>query len=423
MSTSKEIAGDPSCMDDFDPNSVRVEQALERMQAFIAPITDKVRVPVRDALWRVLAEDVTAQINVPNHDNSAMDGYALNAVDLPDNGVITLDLIGTSWAGKPFEGEVASGQTVRIMTGGVMPTGADTVVIQEDVERDDERVRIGAGHRKAQHVRTRGDDVMAGSVVLPAGKRVIPADVGLLATVGVGEVNCVRRPRVAFMSTGDELRAIGETLNTGDVYDSNRYSLHAMLERLGVELLDMGVIRDDRDAVRDAFKRASRIADAVVVSGGASVGDADFVHETLNELGTVDFWKMAMKPGRPLAFGRIDDALFFGLPGNPVSVMVTFYQFVTPALKRLMGLTQTMPIRMQVTLADPIKKSPGRLEFQRGVLKADDSGRMQVHTTGGQGSHILSSMSMANCFIILPLEAGDIAAGEVVDVEPFEGLV
>lgn len=423
MTKPTEIVPDPSCMDDFDPNSVRVEQALERMQAFIAPITDQVRVPVRDALWRVLAQDVTAAINVPNHDNSAMDGYAVVGTDLPGENTVTLNVIGTSWAGQPFDGEVCAGDAVRIMTGGVIPAGADTIVIQEDCERDGDRLRVGSGHRTGQHVRSKGDDVTAGSVVLPKGKRIIPADVGLLATVGVGEVNCVRRPRIAFMSTGDELRAIGETLNTGDVYDSNRYSLYAMLERLGVELLDMGVIRDDRDAVRDAFARAAKIADAVVVSGGASVGDADFVHETLNELGTVDFWKMAMKPGRPLAFGRIDDALFFGLPGNPVSVMVTFYQFVTPALKRLMGLSETMPIRMQVQLADPIKKSPGRLEFQRGVLKPDANGQMKVHTTGGQGSHILTSMSRANCFIILPLESGDIAAGATVDVEPFEGLV
>ncbi len=423
MTKPDEIIPDPSCMDDFDPNSVRVEQALERMQAFIAPISDRVRVPVRDALWRVLADDVTAAINVPNHDNSAMDGYAVAGTDLPADGTTTLHVTGTSWAGKPFDGEVTSGNAVRIMTGGVIPAGADTIVIQEDCERDGDQLRIGAGHRVGQHVRTKGDDVMAGAVVLPKGKRIIPADVGLLATVGVGEVNCVRRPRVAFMSTGDELRAIGETLNTGDVYDSNRYSLHAMLERLGVELLDMGVIRDDRDDVREAFSRAAKIADAVVVSGGASVGDADFVHETLNELGTVDFWKMAMKPGRPLAFGRIDNALFFGLPGNPVSVMVTFYQFVTPALKRLMGLTETMPVRMPVRLADPIKKSPGRLEFQRGILRPDAKGQMQVHTTGGQGSHILTSMSRANCFIILPLESGDIEAGEIVDVEPFEGLV
>lgn len=410
-------------MDEFDPNSVRVEQALVRMHDFISPISDVVRLAVRDSLWRVLAEDVVANIDVPNHDNSAMDGYAVRAADFPDEGIRELKLVGTSWAGQPFEGTVSGGQAVRIMTGGVLPTGSDSIVIQEDVERDGDILKIGTGHRAGQFVRTRGDDVVKGSVVLPGGKRVIPADVGLLATVGVGEVSCIRRPRVAFMSTGDELKAIGESLNTGDVYDSNRYSLYAMLERLGVEVLDLGVIRDDRDAVREAFTRASKSADAVVCSGGASVGDADFVHEILGELGTVDFWKMAMKPGRPLAFGRINDALFFGLPGNPVSVMVTFYQFVTPALKRLMGLTETLPIRMKVALADDIRKNPGRLEFQRGILKTDADGQLRVHTTGGQGSHILTSMSRANCFIILPLESGNIERGDLVDVELFEGLV
>jgi len=417
------VTRDPSCMDDFDPNSVRMEQALERMREFVQPLDDRVRVPVRSALWRVLSDDVMAAIDVPNQNNSAMDGYAVRASDLPSDGEATLKLVGTSWAGKPFNGTVADGECARIMTGGVIPDGADTVVIQEDVTRDGDSIRIGTGHRPQQHMRYRGDDVQAGSAVLSRGKRVTPADIGLLATVGVGEVNVVRKPRVAFMSTGDELRAIGEPLGPGDVFDSNRYSLHGMLERLGVDLLDMGVIRDDRDAVRDAFMRASKTADAVVVSGGASVGDADFVHETLQELGQVDFWKMAMKPGRPLAFGRINNALFFGLPGNPVSVLVTFYQFVAPALRHLMGLTETMPIRMQVPLGDDVRKSPGRLEFQRGILERDTTGTMVVRTTGGQGSHIITSMSRANCFIILPLESGNLAAGSLVEVEPFEGVI
>ena len=310
MSEVQDIVSDPSCMDDFDPNSLAFEQALARIETSISAIQTTTRVPIRDALNRVLGEDVKANIDVPNRDNAAMDGYAVKATDVPDSGVRSLELAGTSWAGHPCTTSVSSGQCVRIMTGAVIPDGTDTVIMQEDVERDGDQVRIGSGHPQGQFVRTRGDDVETGMVVLPRGKQVSAADLGLLATVGVNEVEVVRRPRVAFMSTGDELRSVGETLGAGDVYDSNRYALFGMLTRLGVDLLDFGVIPDQREAVRDAFEDAASSADAVIVSGGASVGDADFVHETLTAMGQVEFWKMAMKPGRPLAFGRIGGALF-----------------------------------------------------------------------------------------------------------------
>lgn len=423
MNTPQNIVSDPSCMDDFDPNSLDFEKALARIETSIEAITTTTRVPIRDALNRVLGKDVKATIDVPNRDNAAMDGYAVQAGDVPQSAVSSLTLVGTSWAGHPFSDPVEAGQCVRIMTGAVIPDGADCVIMQEDVERDGDTVHIGAGHDRGQFIRTRGDDVEAGMVVLTAGNRVSPADLGLLATVGVNEVEVVRRPRVAFMSTGDELRAVGDALGPGDVYDSNRYALFGMLSRMDVELLDFGVILDDRAAVRKAFEDAANSADAVIVSGGASVGDADFVHQTLNEIGQVEFWKMAMKPGRPLAFGRIGDALFFGLPGNPVSVIVTFYQFVTPALKRLMGMPATRPVRLQLPLKDSLRKRPGRLEFQRGIVERMDDGSQHVALAGGQGSHILTAMSRANCFIVLPLECGDLAAGDVVEVELFEGLI
>ncbi len=423
MSNAQDIVSDPSCMDDFDPNSLAFDQALARIETSIESIKTTTRVPIRDALSRVLGADVTANIDVPNRDNAAMDGYAVNAADVPQSGVATLALVGSSFAGHPWTEQLQRGQCVRIMTGAVIPDGSDCVIMQEDVERDQDQVRIGSGHSSGQFVRTRGDDVEAGMVVLSAGKQLTPADLGLLATVGVSEVEVVRRPRVAFMSTGDELRSVGDALGPGDVYDSNRYALFGMLSRLGVELLDFGVIKDDRDAVRSAFEDASKDADAVIVSGGASVGDADFVHEILNEIGQVEFWKMAMKPGRPLAYGRIGDALFFGLPGNPVSVIVTFYQFVTPALKRLMGMPARRAFRLRLPLAQDLRKRPGRLEFQRGIVERREDGSEQVSMAGGQGSHILSAMSRANCFIVLPLECGDLKAGELVEVELFDGLV
>jgi molybdopterin molybdotransferase len=245
----------------------------------------------------------------------------------------------------------------------------------------------------------------------------------MLASLGLAEVNVHRRVRVAFFSTGDELRSIGETLGEGQIYDSNRYTLYGMLTRLGVELLDMGVIPDRRDAIESAFKTASSLADVLITSGGVSVGEADYVKETLEKIGAVNFWKIAMKPGRPLAFGRIGDCHFFGLPGNPVSAMVTFYQFVQPALQRMMGLPAVEPLYLQLPCVSELRKAPGRVEFQRGIMESDDTGRLVVRSTGKQGSGMLSSMSKANCFIILPMDTAKVEAGSVVTVQPFAGLI
>lgn len=400
-----------------------VAEAQQRIAAQITPIGGMEQLPIRSALGRILAVPVISTINVPPYTNSAMDGYALRGSDLPAGGTARLRVIGRAMAGTPFDGTVNPGEALRIMTGAAMPSGTDTVLMQERVQVDGEHIVVSPGHKPGENVRQAGEDMAIGSTVLEPGKQLLPAELGVLASLGIAEVRVYRRLRVAFFSTGDELKSLGEPLEAGQIYDSNRYTLHGMLTRLGVELLDLGVIRDDRDAIRNAFHDAAAHADVVITSGGVSVGEADFVKQTLDELGQVDFWKIAMKPGKPLAFGNIADAVFFGLPGNPVSVMATFYQFVQPALQKLMGM-QVMPtLTLRVPCAVNLKKDVGRTEFQRGILQTNTNGVLTVTTTGRQGSHVLSSMSKSNCFIILPAESSGVQAGEAVAVQPFAGLV
>jgi molybdopterin molybdotransferase len=413
-----------SCADDYDPNSMPVGKARELIARFLAPVTTVERLGVRAALGRVLAEDVVSPLNVPAHDNSAMDGYAVRFADLKSAGDVALKVAGTSFAGVPFQGAVRAGECVRIMTGGVMPNGTDTIVMQEHVKADQDRVAIGAGHKKGQHLRRAGEDLATGQVALKRGVALRPADSGLISSLGIGEVTVYRKLRVAFFSTGDELVSIGSQPKEGQIFDSNRYTLHGMLTRLGCEVLDMGVVRDDPELLERAFQDAAASADVVITSGGVSVGEADFVKVLLDKLGEVVFWKIAMKPGRPLAYGKIGHAHFFGLPGNPVSVMVTFYQFVRDALLRLSGLDPVPPIpSFKVPCVSSLKKAPGRTEFQRGVLERDSHGTWSVRVTGEQGSGILRSMSEANCFIILPTEQGNVTPGAVVEVQVLEGIV
>lgn len=406
-----------------DSPSISVNEARRRVFAALQPLQLTLRLPIRDALSRILAEDISSPIDVPGHINSAMDGYALRAADLETRGSNPLSVIGRALAGHPFNAEVGVGECVRIMTGGMLPMGADTVVMQEQVRRDGDQVWIEGAHRVGENVRLAGEDLAKGTIILHRGRRLQPADLGLLAEIGQAEVLVHRRPRVAFFSTGDELRGVGEPLRPGEIYDSNRYTLYGMLARLGAEMLDLGVVRDNRTALAQTLDAASASADVVITSGGVSVGEADYITQLLRERGTVEFWTINIKPGRPLAFGRLGSAAFFGLPGNPVSAMVTFYQVVQPTLLYLEGEPPCPILRVTARCASPLRKKGQRQEYQRGILSTVADGTLEVRSTGAQGSGILRSMSEANCFIVLAEQCGDVAAGEWVTVEPFAGLV
>jgi molybdopterin molybdotransferase len=405
-----------SCLDGYDPNALRVDKAREAIRSCLPAVQGVESVEIRNALGRVLAQDIVPAINVPAHDNSAMDGYAFRLSQ--DK---TYREIGTALAGRPFAGSVGPGECVRIMTGAVMPEGTDTVVIQEIVKAENGRIHVPDGQKKGQNVRYAGEDLKVGVPVLASGKLLRPAEIGLIASLGISHIDVRKRLRVAFFSTGDELTSIGTTLKQGEVYDSNRYTLHGMLSRLGVEITDLGVVRDSPDLLKKAFEKASS-ADAIVTTGGVSVGEADFTRQLMAELGEVLFWKIAMRPGRPMAFGRMGNAFLFGLPGNPVAVMVTFYQFVRDALLHLSGRTDDYAIPLLSAISsENIRKVPGRTEFQRGVLY-EENAEWKVRTTGQQGSGVLRSMSEANCFIVLEHERGKVQAGERVSVQLFEGL-
>ncbi|HEX4857761.1 MAG TPA: gephyrin-like molybdotransferase Glp [Usitatibacteraceae bacterium] len=410
-----------SCADDYDPNSMPVAKARAFIHQFLAPVTGVARVAVRDALGRVLAEDIVSPVNVPAHRNSAMDGWALRHADLAGGAALTE--VGASFAGKPFVGSVGPNACVRIFTGGIVPPECDTVVMQERVQANGKSITVAPGQKPGQNVREAGEDLKQGAVALPRGRLVRPAELGLIASLGIGEVAVARKLRVVFFSTGDELKSIGSVLGEGEIYDSNRYTIFGMLSRLHCEVIDMGVVRDDPALLETAFREAAAIGDVVITSGGVSVGEADFVKQLLQKLGEVVFWKIAMKPGRPLAYGKIGGAHFFGLPGNPVSVMVTFYQFVRDALLILQGV-DPLPAQplLKAVCTVPIKKAPGRTEFQRGVLYVED-GVWKVRTTGEQGSGILKSMADANCFILLHDHVGNVDAGATVDVQVLEGVV
>lgn len=407
-----------------DPELLPAAEALARIDAHVGTLAESEEVALRGALGRVLAADIVSPIAVPGHTNSAMDGYAFAGSELPEQGERSFRLLGTSWAGKPYFGEVPPGCTVRVMTGAAMPAGTDTVVMQEQVECAGDRVTVTAGHKIGQNVREAGEDLAPGARVASEGKRIYPAELGLLASLGIARVRVRRRLRVATFSTGDELRSIGETLDPGTIYDSNRYTITGMLERLGTDIIDLGVIHDERAAIRAAFVEAAERADVIISSGGASTGEADYVRETLGALGRIGFWRIAIRPGRPLAFGRVRDAVFFGLPGNPVAVMVTFYQFVQPALLRLMGQrpVEATPLLRAVSRSR-LRKKPGRVEYYRAVLSREPDGTPVVHHTGKTGSGLLHTMSDANCFIVLPDESGSVEPGAEVDVQPFFALV
>jgi len=420
----------PADICDTDPAAVSAERAHELIDAAVTPVAEVETVAVRAALGRVVAADVCAPAPVPNHTNAAMDGYALRARDLPARGAKNFRVIGVSMAGKPYRsgedgaGKLGRDQCVRIMTGAVMPAGADSVVAQERVERSGGIVTIRVGEQPGGNVRQAGEDLAAGAVAIAAGRRLAASHLGLAASLGRAELPVFRRPRVAFFSTGDELRAVGSALREGELYDSNRYTLYGMLRELSVEMLDFGIVGDDANAVRAAFLRAADCADVVVTSAGASVGDADWVRQTLGAIGRPAFTRVAIKPGRPLAFGQFrapPGRLFFALPGNPVSVMVTFRIFVAPAIRKLAGESAAAPLRLHAVAVSALKKRRGRAEYQRGILFTNDDGCLVVRSTGAQGSGILRSMGEANCFIVLPTDSPGVNAGEAVEVHLFSG--
>ena len=413
----------PDCYEG-DPDLLPPDEAMRRIRAHVRAVDATETVAVIDALGRVAARDVVSPMNVPGHVNSAMDGYACAGDSLPETGPRWYEVAGAAYAGKPFAGRIGPSQAVRIMTGAVMPEGADTVVMQEHVEVDGDRVRIPPGARPGQHVRLAGEDLAAGAVVVPRGRRLMPAEMGLLASLGIAEVRTFRTLRVAYFSTGDEIRPPGAPFEPGLVYDSNRFTMHGMLGRLGVDILDLGIVPDRRDAVLGAFREASARADIVLSSGGASTGEADYVREVLAELGQVGFWRIAIRPGRPLAFGFLGDSVFFGLPGNPVAVMVTFYQFVAPAIRAAAGETDSRPLpAVEARCTTRLRKKPGRVEYYRAVLERDRSGALVVRGTGKTGSGLLHTMSDANCFIVLPEHGATVEPGATVAVQPFFGLM
>lgn len=421
MTASQSLNQLISCQDDYDPNSMPVQQARKFIQRFLNPLSDTETLPLKAAVGRVLAQSVISPLNVPSHDNSAMDGFALHSQDINSP---ALNIIGTAYAGKPFTGTVNAGECIRIMTGAVIPQGTDTVIMQERTEVSGNRMTILDPPKPQANVRYTGEDLKEGQAVLETGRQLRPADIGLIASLGIGEVSVYRKLKVAFFSTGDELVSIGQPLSAGQIYDSNRYTLHGMLLGLNVDIIDMGVVRDDPAALEQALIAASTQADVILTSGGVSVGEADFMKQLLEKLGQVVFWKIAMKPGRPLAYGKVGSAHYFGLPGNPVSVMVTFYQFVRDALLYLAGQNPVpaLPL-LKATCTEPIRKLAGRTEFQRGILFTDAAGNWQVRPTGNQGSGILRSMSEANCFIVLDDTIGNLPAGVEVQVQVMEGLL
>lgn len=400
-----------------------IKEALEKIRLAIQPITESESIALNKALGRILAEPVYSPINMPFDTNSAMDGYAFSSVDKPGQGTFTLQCVGTSWAGKPFQGKLQTGECVRIFTGAVLPPKTDSVIMQENVQVDGNSIFFPDDTAIDDNVRYVGEDVQQGSCLITPPKRLTVSDISLLASVGVANVSVKRALKVAFFSTGDELVALDQALTSGKIYDSNRYTLQGLLGDVNVTATDMGIIPDDKQLLEDSLLAAAKDFDVLITTGGASVGDADYVKEILERCGEVNFWKIAIKPGKPLAFGKIGASYFFGLPGNPVSVMATFQQIVAPALRQLAGESPSKALRITATCTSTLKKAAGRQEFQRGILSQDDDGNFWVVSSGAQGSNILSSLSRANCYIVLPSECTGVNVGEKMIVEPFSLLL
>ena len=452
MKTIAQIAAE---LQGYDPQALSAADVNTFLERLVEPVSATEDLPLFSALGRVLAQDVISPISVPPHDNSAMDGYAFAGDQLVAGQPLTLRVVGTALAGKAWVGTVAAGECVKIMTGAIMPTGLDTVVPQEftTAAAADGHITIAADMLKTgDNRRFKGEDLMEGSVALAKGTLLAPAALGLVASLGLPTVTVYRRLRVAYFSTGDEILSLGEPPREGAVYDSNRYTVFGLLTRLGVEVIDLGVVRDEPALLEAAFRDAAQRADAIITSGGVSVGEADHTRTMMKKLGDVAFWRIAMRPGRPMAVGRIattenqaklassaypssansyqndtnqphSGAVLFGLPGNPVAVMVTFLAFVRPALLRMMGSTQSAPPLLRAISTEAMRKKPGRTEYQRGTVTTAADGTLQVRTTGNQGSGVLSSMVQANGLIVLHHGQGNVAVGDTVDVMVFDGVI
>ena len=408
----------------YDPQALPAESVNAFLSELVQPVGESEEVGIFEALGRVLAQDLVSPISVPPHDNSAMDGYAFDSSQLGAGAALKLDVIGTALAGKAWHGKVAAGQCVKIMTGAIMPGGTDTVVPQEFVTAQGSAIALPPGLLQAgDNRRLKGEDLLEGRPALRQGERLLPAAAGLVASLGLATVRVRRKLRVAYFSTGDEILSLGEAPREGAVYDSNRYTVFGLLTRLGCEVIDMGVVRDEPALLEAAFASAARQADAIITSGGVSVGEADYTRAMMKKLGDVAFWRIAMRPGRPMAVGRIGNAVLFGLPGNPVAVMVTFLAFVRPALLKMMGANLVAPPLLKARSEEAMRKKPGRTEYQRGVVTGSKDGGLVVRTTGNQGSGVLSSMVQANGLIVLHHAHGNVAMGDEVDVMMFEGVV
>ena len=411
--------------DCFDPRTglVPIAEAEKQVLEHVVPIKTTQVVSLPEALGRVLTHPATSPINVPPHANAAMDGFALAGSALPAEGSRNFHIVGESLAGKPWSGTCETDQTVRVTTGAMMPENTDTVVIQEDVKVTGDQATIKAGYKPHANVRLAGEDLVQHQVAVESGLKLGPAELGVLASTGIGRVEVIRKPVAAVFSTGDELKNAGEPLEPGSIYDSNRYVLMGLLQNCGADVMNLGVIPDNQEDTLEALSSASKKVDLIVTSGGVSTGSADFVISALQQLGSVDLWRIAIRPGRPFAFGRIGDALFFGLPGNPVAVMVTFYRLLQPALHKLMGDRNLSPAPIVKARATTrFRKKPNRSEVYRAILSRDDEGDPIVASTGQQGSGLLSSMSQANCFVLLDDDATTANPGDMVDVQPFHGL-
>ncbi|MCK5818178.1 MAG: molybdopterin molybdotransferase MoeA [Psychromonas sp.] len=403
-----------------------LDEALKHMQSAVGNVCGSLMISLSDALGYGLAVDILSPMNVPSFNNSAMDGYALKQADLlncDSNNPVTLQMIGKSFAGLSYTGDLPTGCCIRIMTGAILPNGADTVVMQERAQINGQAISFTEQPQKSDNVRFAGENIKTGQLVLKKGHKLTARDLPLIASLGIIEILVYRQLKVAVISSGNELKSLGETLSEGEIYDSNRYCIMALLSRLNVEVIDFGIIKDERRLILDAINSADQQADVVITSGGVSVGEADFIKEVLTNLGEIIFWKLAIKPGKPFAFGKLPNSVFFGLPGNPVSALVTLYQLAVPAMIKMSGVNKPDTLRLNAKSADLLKKNPGRTDFQRGNYYVDLQGQLIVESIGAQGSGIFSSMSRSNCFIVLEQNRGNIEKGEMVVIEPYSYLI